>query len=139
MKRHFHLSSAVVFIQIRIFQIFFWSAFSLHVPHFIVSGSCSVGVVLVWSWSWLDLVVLWSLIWLCLGLSWGGLDYNTAWNGSPQTNGWRHSGFKLQKLKSHDEKFRRNIQNVFPQMWKSCFLNTGRKTPPLSCWSKMSP
>ena len=80
-----------------IFQINLRSAYGLHVPHFIVSVSCSVGLVLVWSWSWLGLALPWSWSWLgldpskswsCLGLdtlwswSWlglglGGLDYNT--------------------------------------------------------------
>ena len=82
-----------------IFQINLRSAYGLHVPHFIVSVSCSVGLVLVWSWSWLGLALPWSWSWLgldpskswsCLGLdtlwswSWlglglGGLDYNTGW------------------------------------------------------------
>ena len=39
------------FMGMWIFQINLRSAYGLHVPHFIVSVSCSVGLVLVWSWS----------------------------------------------------------------------------------------
>ena len=67
-----------------IFQINLRSAYGLHVPHFIVSVSCSVGLVLVWSWSWLGLALPWSWSWLGLALpwsrSWLGLDPSKSWS-----------------------------------------------------------
>lgn len=59
---------------------------------FIVSVSCNMGLVVIWSWSWLGLALLWSRSWLGPGL--GGLDYNIGYSQLIQTSyvGWMHIG-----------------------------------------------
>ncbi len=62
------LFSMGVFMGMWIFQINLRSAYGLHVPHFIISVSCSVGL---WSGPGLDLVSpLKVLVCLCLSTFW---------------------------------------------------------------------